>query len=313
MIENSVVRFFLDPKDHVTRNYFLVRCSPFVLIAWRLCRAGAFSGTLLPYQRQQAPRKPHASFWRSRWRALKADLDAGLLDKAGYEASVEDVRRRALQDISEARGRTLGGKGAPVATALTVCVLMTVSVLGLYSGSEPQDPLICLTRCKRAASCVPTARSGLTTARRAPAELKAFLETHPKDERAWVLYGRALAQSSDWQGAADAYEKAVSLGRFAGKDTDVLMEYGAATMNLRTEAAYKKAVEILTQAAVIDENNLRVQEFLAMAAFQAHDWKTARIALEFILTKADPNDPAYQSIAEAASQAARMERESRQK
>ncbi|MEI3353737.1 MAG: hypothetical protein V8R49_01775 [Duodenibacillus massiliensis] len=105
----------------------------------------------------------------------------------------------------------------------------------------------------------------------------------------------------------------MSLGRFAGKDTDVLMEYGAATMNLRTEAAYKKAVEILTQAAVIDENNLRVQEFLAMAAFQAHDWKTARIALEFILTKADPNDPAYQSIAEAASQAARMERESRQK
>ena len=60
--------------------------------------------------------------------SLKADLDAGLLDKAGYEASVEDVRRRALQDISEARGRTLGGKGAPVATALTVCVLMTVSV-----------------------------------------------------------------------------------------------------------------------------------------------------------------------------------------
>lgn len=29
--------------------------------------------------------------------SLKADLDAGLLDKAGYEASVEDVRRRALQ------------------------------------------------------------------------------------------------------------------------------------------------------------------------------------------------------------------------
>ena len=245
--------------------------------------------------------------------SLKADLDAGLLDKAGYEASVEDVRRRALQDISEARGRTLGGKGAPVATALTVCVLMTVSVLGLYQWFGAAGSIDLFDSVQKGGIMRADGTLGLNDRAPGAAELKAFLETHPKDERAWVLYGRALAQSSDWQGAADAYEKAVSLGRFAGKDTDVLMEYGAATMNLRTEAAYKKAVEILTQAAVIDENNLRVQEFLAMAAFQAHDWKTARIALEFILTKADPNDPAYQSIAEAASQAARMERESRQK
>ena len=245
--------------------------------------------------------------------SLKADLDAGLLDKAGYEASVEDVRRRALQDISEARGRTLGGKGAPVATALTVCVLMTVSVLGLYQWFGAAGSIDLFDSVQKGGIMRADGTLGLNDRAPGAAELKAFLETHPKDERAWVLYGRALAQSSDWQGAADAYEKAVSLGRFAGKDTDVLMEYGAATMNLRTEAAYKKAVEILTQAAVIDENNLRVQEFLAMAAFQAHDWKTARIALDFILTKADPNDPAYQSIAEAASQAARMERESRQK
>lgn len=220
---------------------------------------------------------------------------------------------RALQDISEARGRTLGGKGAPVATALTVCVLMTVSVLGLYQWFGAAGSIDLFDSVQKGGIMRADGTLGLNDRAPGAAELKAFLETHPKDERAWVLYGRALAQSSDWQGAADAYEKAVSLGRFAGKDTDVLMEYGAATMNLRTEAAYKKAVEILTQAAVIDENNLRVQEFLAMAAFQAHDWKTARIALEFILTKADPNDPAYQSIAEAASQAARMERESRQK
>ena len=185
--------------------------------------------------------------------SLKADLDAGLLDKAGYEASVEDVRRRALQDISEARGRTLGGKGAPVATALTVCVLMTVSVLGLYQWFGAAGSIDLFDSVQKGGIMRADGTLGLNDRAPGAAELKAFLETHPKDERAWVLYGRALAQSSDWQGAADAYEKAVSLGRFAGKDTDVLMEYGAATMNLRTEAAYKKAVEILTQAAVIDE------------------------------------------------------------
>ena len=112
--------------------------------------------------------------------SLKTALDAGLLDKAGYEASVEDVRRRALQDISEARGRTLGGKGAPVATALTVCVLMTVSVLGLYQWFGAAGSIDLFDSVQKGGIMRADGTLGLNTARRARLNSRPFLKRIPR-------------------------------------------------------------------------------------------------------------------------------------
>ena len=86
------------------------------------------------------------------------------------------------------------------------------------------------------------------------------------------------------------------------------MQYAAVTYNLKTSEATDEAIAILGRAEALDEKNLKVKEMLAMFALQARRWTAARTALEGLLVLMPADEPARNSVAQAAAYAAEAER-----
>lgn len=236
---------------------------------------------------------------------LDRDAAAGLLSEKAREAAADDVRRAALEaSVAPARR----ADRHPVRTALFVTAAGVAAALALYAhfgapglievfSAEPEGGLM-----KADGTLADNTREA------SPEAFRLYLKRRPEDERAWVLYARQCADRGDWQGSHDAYASAVALGRFAAQDADVLMQMAAVTFNLRTEAASDEAIRLLQRAEALDEKNTRVKELLAMTALQSGRWRVARETLEALLLMMPADEPARQSVSEAALYAAEAER-----
>ena len=237
---------------------------------------------------------------------IDRDREAGLLSEKDGEAAKDDVRRAALQrEAAEHKPSTVKPS---VGVALGAAVAVTVLSLSLYAwfgepglvevfAAEPEGGLM-----KTDGTLGVNARSI------SPEAFRLYLKKRPGDERAWVLYARECADAGNWQGAHDAYKAAVALNRFVAEDADVLMQYAAVTYNLKTSEATDEAIAILGRAEALDEKNLKVKEMLAMFALQARRWTAARTALEGLLVLMPADEPARNSVAQAAAYAAEEER-----
>lgn len=266
---------------------------------------GAVATALVGKSPFKRTRETTVSVLSDEWAEIDRDRAAGLLTEKESEAAKDDVRRAAL----EGTGAPLPAKaGGSVKTALVAVMAVTVLSLGLYSffgepglvevfSSEPEGGLM------KADGTL-----GVNGRTISPEAFQLYLKKRPDDERAWVLYARECADAGNWQGAHDAYKAAVALNRFAAEDADVLMQYAAVTYNLRTTAATDEAIAILGRAEALDEKNLKVKEMLAMMAMQARRWTAARTALEELLLLMPADEPARNSVVQAAAYAAEAER-----
>ena len=236
---------------------------------------------------------------------LEGDAAAGLLAEKDREAAMDDVRRAALEADETAVRAT---DRHPVRTAVLVAAAGAVAAVALY-GHFGAPGLIEVFSAEPEGGLMQSDGTLADNTREAsPEAFRLYLKKRPDDERAWVLYARQCADRGDWRAAHDAYAAAVALGRFTAEDADVLMQMAAVTFNLRTEKATDEAIAILKRAEALDEKNTRVKEFLAMTALQAGRWSVARETLEALLLMMPADEPARQSVSEAALYAAEAER-----
>lgn len=236
---------------------------------------------------------------------LEGDAAAGLLAEKDREAAMDDVRRAALEADETAVRAT---DRHPVRTAVLVAAAGAVATVALY-GHFGAPGLIEVFSAEPEGGLMQSDGTLADNTREAsPEAFRLYLKKRPDDERAWVLYARQCADRGDWRAAHDAYAAAVALGRFTAEDADVLMQMAAVTFNLRTEKATDEAIAILKRAEALDEKNTRVKEFLAMTALQAGRWSVARETLEALLLMMPADEPARQSVSEAALYAAEAER-----
>lgn len=270
-----------------------------------LVGAGAVAAALLgksPFKR--AP-EPMVSVLADDYAEIDRDRAVGLLTEKDSESAKDDVRRAALERVEEPRPVK---SSCSAKAAFATVVAVTVLSLGLYSffgepglievfSAEPEGGLM------KADGTLEV--NGRTVS---PEAFRLYLKKRPDDERAWVLYARECADVGKWQEAHDAYKAAVALNRFVAEDADVLMQYAAVTYNLRTPAATDEAIAILGRAEALDEKNLKVKEMLAMIAMQSRRWAAARTALEGLLLLMPADEPARNSVVQAAAYAAEQER-----
>ncbi len=241
-------------------------------------------------------------------RVLQEERSAGLINDAIYEASVTDVQRRALEEISDDKRQ--GRRSVPFGKsfALVLSLVMVLGTFGLYKAlgspslinfvSEPPKPGIMQS----------DGSLGSTEGLYSEESLAAYLKDNAQDERAWVLYARLKVREQRWQEAAAAYKKAVDIGELVSKDPDVLVEYAAALISQETRQTYIESLHILDQALAINTKHLPAHELYAISSLELAHWSDARMHLEFLLSMLSMDDPVYERLAQTAAYAAQQER-----
>lgn len=237
---------------------------------------------------------------------LKAEYERGHLSESLYAQSVEDVERRALQEIEQHAPRS-PSKRSPVWIGLCVGCLAVVLAVGLYLrlGSPKLVPFIDDVR--QEGLLLPDGTLAQNERQLNPEHLKAYLADNGQDERALVLYARLMAQRQDWHEAARAYKQAVDLNRLVANDPEVLLEYVAANISTRTPDNQARARAVLHAMLEKDPKQYRAREMLAILAIETQQWAEALPHLEALLTLLNMDDPVYERIARTIKQVQRLQ------
>mgnify|MGYP002770554818 CR=1 FL=1 len=238
---------------------------------------------------------------------LKKEFEAGLITQAIYDESVEDVKRRALEDLSRT-DKPAGGKAHTLTMMFAGFAVVAAGSLGLYAYLGSPSLIVFADSIHRHGIMQPDGTLVDAPAQYDARTLRAYLADNAKDERAWVLYARLLVEAKDWAGAAQAYRAAIDIKGKVSKDADVLLEYAASLMSLQTDPAYEEGYGVIQEALKLDETHVKGHELAAIACLELSRWKQAREHLEVLLGRLTFNSPAYRSIAETAAFAAQQER-----
>lgn len=234
---------------------------------------------------------------------LAKERDAGLISEAIYQQSVEDVQRRALEEIASAPAAHRKAHPAIVVVALAAAVAVG---WGTYwrVGSPGLIPFV--SDYQAGGIMQPDGSLAQSAHSYDVASLQAYLKRNPRDERAQTLLARLFVEQKDWVQAAQHYRAAVEIGGKVSRDVRVLGEYAASLMSQQTDETYAQAAQILDKALRIDETNANVRELAAIAALELERWQEACDHLELLLSRLSIDTPAYRSIAQTAAYAARM-------
>ena len=276
----------------------LIACSA---LAWAFLRPARFTTEASDAE------ELNRSLLNEQLMTLKKEFEAGLITQAIYDESVEDVKRRALEDLAD-KPKTVGAKAHSLTVMLAGCAFVAAASFSLYAYLGSPSLIVFADSLQRHGIMQPDGTLLEVPAQYDTRTMRAYLADNPKDERAWVLYARLLVEAKDWAAAAQAYRAAIDLQGKVSKDPDVVLEYAASLMSLQTDPSYKEAYGVIQKALKLDETNMKGHELAAIACLELARWGEARQHLEVLLSRLTFNSAAYQSIAETAAFAAQQER-----
>lgn len=239
---------------------------------------------------------------------LDKEREARLVSEAIYADSVEDVRRRALEDLVD---KPVAMHAEPhrfaVMALVSIVIVAAVLVLYLRVGAPGLIPFV---DSQRTHGIMRADGSLEAVAPQYDAPLmSAYLKRNPNDERAWVLLARLYVGEGNWPDAVRAYRSALDLKGKVARDPAVWVEYAASVMSLPEDDAYDRGIPILQEALRLDEANTSAHELYAIASLETHRWADARVHLEYLLSRLHMDTPKYRKLAQLAAFAADMERE----
>jgi cytochrome c-type biogenesis protein CcmH len=273
---------------------------PFLLA---LLAFGALLPIVTPLLRPGRTAPARASFdqavYRDQLDELDRDIARGVITRAEADAARLEIQRRLLAtDKQPAPPPRLSR--SPVVAAIVFVIVAGGSVFSyLWLGAPglPDEPFS-----SRRADLAQD--HGASSLQQAADSLAAKLKRNPSDGPGWLLYGRTLAMLSQWNGADDAYRRAIALGQ---NSPDVLGDH-AEVMVMQTGGTVTPAAEALFQQVLKDDPNSGVARYyLALAAMQAGDPRKAINGWQSLLAELPADSPMRpqlgQKIAEAAQAA----------
>ena len=173
---------------------------------------------LLPLLRTRTEGPEAGSFdrvvYRDQLRELDRDLARGVLNASEAASARLEIQRRLL---ATSAGKGTGARtGTSPIVALAVASIVAVGSIGLYAriGAPTVPDMPFASR---------TIDTGAIQVAQALVRLKQRAEAEPTNAEAWLLYARSAADLNRWVPAAEAYKRAIDLGR---DDADTLAAYG---------------------------------------------------------------------------------------
>ena len=231
---------------------------------------------------------------------LKADLDNQRIDAQMFDESVNEQKRRLLNELSPEKA--LNSKGNNRIFSLTgagFLIVLTAIFYG-YTGSQQQikgwhDAMANLKSYGERA--VMQDGEPLT-----PNELQAFalalrtkLDQSGDDEVAWMLLGRVAMSLNEFDMAMQSFDKVLKMNP---DNKQVLISYSQVLLMEGSDANMSRAATMLSRVLKAEPTNIDAISLLALIAYERKDWLQAKTAFEVLLASMKQNDPRYSMIAE---------------
>ena len=242
-----------------------------ILLLMLVLAVGALVPSLLRVGREEASvereDKAYGSAVTEALRRQRAQLD-------------EDLKSGAVSAEHDGAGRRAGSFSGPVVTAAVVAGVTAVSV-GLYAVNGVPE-LIGLEK----AQAVYDGRADTPSIER-------YLESSPKDGRAWVLLARRHVDEENFPKAAEAYRRGRAANAKVKADPAVMLELAATLLTIGGPDSMREAQPLAQGAVEGRPGDMKAVEILTVAASANEDWRTAAESLSLLMSTMNPDTPEY--------------------
>lgn len=230
--------------------------------------------------------------YRDQLHEINRDEARGLLTAEEARAAQIEIERRILALDEAPRYKPAQPPGHRMTMAMAVVLPLVGFLFYLMIGS-PQLP------------GQPLAGRGAELALHSTPEIRRLeeqLSRSPSDAQAWIDLGRAYGQAERARDAADAFARALALGR---NEPDLQRDYGRALVVAEDGMVSDRASEAFRQVLATDPTDPTARFFLALAKAQNDDVETA--LTEWLALEADlpPDSPIRPTLGSNIDRAAR--------
>ncbi len=258
-----------------------------ILIA--LITAAALALLLFPLFRRPADEPGRADFdatvYREQLKEVALDLGRGLLSGAEATAARTEIQRRLLAVRETADAIASGAAASPAAGRRGLIVIIAVAVpvgavaLYLHLGQPgiPDFPF--------AARKAPAAAAGASgDVEELASQLAERLAQSPDDIKGWLLLARTYKTLQNYQGAAEAYRRALRIDNRPG----ISVDYAEVLMLLAGGAVTAEGREIFQRVRASDPFNPKARYYLGMDKARQGDVRGAlRDWVDLVTVSAD--------------------------
>ena len=198
---------------------------------------------------------------------LEKDLQANALSPHDREQAIDDLRRQALEESSQARSppalSTRPWMGWGVACVLSLGLPAAALALYLQVG----NPIAMATQVLAAQQGGPHENAGAEIESMV-SRLAMRLRTHPDDVEGWIVLARSYEFLQRYDDAVTAYQKAMAL---APNQPQLLADYADALGSARNGDLTGPAQAAIDAALAMDANHPKALALAGMAAFKRGD------------------------------------------
>lgn len=246
-----------------------------------LMTAVAVSAVGLPLFRRTSRRKDHRAdyditVYKDQLAEIERDVERGLLGEAEAEAAKIEIQRRMLKaaDAADAAAQEASASSRSPALVGALALCIAAGAFGLYalkgSPDQPNRPYV-----KRDIAAEIAARQG----RLERAEVLQLvsrmldnLKNNPGDLRGWMLLGRTYMTIDDFEGALQAFRRAMEL---SPSRPDITAEYAEAMILAGKGTVSEQARKLYTEILAADPLDPKARYYIGLAKAQAGDLRSA--------------------------------------
>jgi cytochrome c-type biogenesis protein CcmH len=229
--------------------------------------------------------------FRQQIKELEADLEAGNLDKAQYNAARRDLERELLYDVNGSPGAeasAAGGRSPLIALMLGLAV--PAFAVGLYFALG-ESSIIPRLEMAATAQGIQTGHDGGAGGQPLPSmdalveRLAARMEQSPENLDGWLMLGRSYFAINKPAQALAALDKAYAL---APDNPEVILAYAQAVAANAEGKLVGRPAELIATALELDPSSVTGRWLEGLVVYQAGDFDGAVGRWEAILAELDP-------------------------
>jgi cytochrome c-type biogenesis protein CcmH len=222
----------------------------------------ALAFVLVPLLRARAPKGPSAleanlEALRGQRRELEADIAAGVVASDAREQVLDELVRRADEDLAADPPALVAERGKPWIAAAIVAVVIPALAFGLYFALG--SPLAADPRLASAGNMDQKSVEELID------RLAIKVKERPDDARGWALLARSTAALGRFEESARAFEH---LARLVPDDAQVLADYADALGMAQGQKLAGKPFELTQKALQLEPANKKALALAATAAME---------------------------------------------
>ena len=229
--------------------------------------------------------------YRDQLAELDADLAAGTIDRAQWEAATADLQRGLIEDESAGEEVALGPPRRALGATIAIVALMPVTVLLVYLAVGNPNALNPV----QAQASQASAPHQLSPEQieSMVARLAQRLDANPDDLEGWIMLARTYLALGKTGEAVGAFAKAEK--RFP-KDAQLLADYADSLALAQGRNFNGKPEELIMRALKADSNNVKALALAGTVEFEKRDFRRAADYWKRILPLLPPDSNMLESV-----------------